>query len=36
MDTLAVKIFDPGGLFIKQNACVPEGSNEAGRVATGQ
>ena len=27
-------MFDPGGLFMKQNAYVPEGGNEEGRVAS--
>ena len=26
-------MFGPGGLFMKSNACVPEGRNEGGRVA---
>ena len=27
-------MFDPGGVFMKWNADVPEGGNEEGRVAT--
>ena len=32
--TLAVKMFGPGDLFMKQNAYVTEGRNEEGRFAT--
>ena len=32
--TLAVKMFGLSGLFMKENANVPEGRNEGGRVAT--
>ena len=34
INTLGLKMFVQGGLFIKQNAYVPEDGNEEGRVAT--
>ena len=33
-DTLAVKMFGLGSLFMKKNAYVPEDGNEGGRAAT--
>ena len=32
--TLGLKMFAQGGLFMKENACVSEGGNGEGRVAT--
>jgi len=32
--TLGTKMFAQGGVFMKQNAYVPEGRNEEGRRAT--
>ena len=32
--TLGLKMFAQGGLFMKENAYVPEGGNGEGRVAT--
>ena len=34
LHALGLKIFAQGGLFMKQNANVPEGGNEGGKVAT--